>query len=381
VRILLVSAYGLPHIGGVEVIVDELASQLAKRGNEVTHVTSAAGAERGEIDTRYRVQRVRAINTLETRLGVPYPIFGPSLINVLRREIAAADIVHAHGFIYPGTVAAFALAQRAGSKASLVLTEHVGNVPYASTALNAVETAAIRVLGRRVLQRADVAVTYNDRVGDQLVALWPEIERETILNGVDHQLFHPPTDDERRQLRFELGWDDRPRALFVGRPVAKKGFPIAVAAIRGVASRVAMVVAGSERLPRGTPGGIEALGRLSQQRLAQVYRACDILLIPSWGEGFPLVAQEGLASGLPLILAEDPGYAPNLHGAGAAVRIVKEPSEFATALAEIIEDPAVHGQARKAATEHAKSAFSWPRAATEHEDLYRRLIARKAERG
>lgn len=321
------------------------------------------------------------MNALETQLGVPYPIFGPGLFTALRSEIAATDIVHAHGFIYPGTVAAFAVAQRAGPKASLVLTEHVGNVPYDSRALNAIETAAIRILGRRVLQKTDVVVTYNDRVGDQLVALCPEIERETILNGVDHRLFHPPTDDERTQLRSELGWDDRPRALFVGRPVAKKGFPVAVAAILDAAPRVAMVVAGPERLPRGTPGDIEALGQLSHQRLAQVYRACDVLLIPSRGEGFPLVAQEGLASGLPLILAADPGYAPNLHGVGAGVRIVEEPSGFATALAELIKDPAAHGRARKAAAEHAKSAFSWPQAAAEHEGLYRRLIARKSRSG
>jgi D-inositol-3-phosphate glycosyltransferase len=368
-------------MGGVEVVVDELASQLVERGNEVTHVTSAAGAGRRQTDGGYRVVRVPALNMLETRLGVPYPIFGPGLLTALRGQIASADIVHAHGYIYPGTVAAFALAQRAAPTAPLVLTEHVGNVPYDSKALNAVETVAIRILGRRVLQRADVVVTYNDRVSDQLVALWPGIERETILNGVDQRLFHPPTDDERKRLRSELKWDDRPRALFVGRPVAKKGFPAAVAAIRGAGSGIALVVAGSERLPRGTPGGIEVLGRLSHQRLAQVYRACDVLLVPSRGEGFPLVAQEGLASGLPLILAEDLGYAPNLDGVGAGVRNVREPLGFARALTELLQDPAAHEQARKAAAAHAKSAFSWPRAATEYEGLYRRLMTRESQSG
>jgi glycosyltransferase involved in cell wall biosynthesis len=378
VRILLVSAYGLPHIGGIEVIVDELASRLAERGNEVTHVTSAAGARAGETDGLYLVRRVRAANILEERFGVPYPIFGPGLLGALRREIAAADIVHAHGFIYAGTVAAFALARRAKPRPRIVLTEHVGHVAYDSKALNAVERAAIHTLGVRTLRTADVLVTYNDRVRDQLAALRPAVEQETILNGVDHRLFHPPTDDERRRLRSELGWDDRPRALFVGRPVAKKGFPTAVAAVEHGAGQVALTVAGSEELPDGAPPEVEALGRLSRKRLAEVYRACDVLLVPSWGEGFPLVAQEALASGLPLILAEDPGYAPNLIGAGEAIRIVSESSGFAPALSEFIAASATRSRAREAATHHARSAFSWPQAAAKHEEMYRRLMAGEA---
>jgi glycosyltransferase involved in cell wall biosynthesis len=373
VRILLVSAYGLPHIGGVEVIIDELARQLTSRGHEITHVTSSAGAGVDDHDTPYGVLRIHAANLLETRLGVPYPIFAPRLLTLLRREIARADVVHAHGFIYPGTVAAFGIARRAVRPPPLVLTEHVGHVPYDSSLLNAIEGAAIRILGRRTLRRADVVVTYNDRVGDQLSALCPSIERQTILNGVDHQLFRPAAGEERSRLRTELGWDERPRALFVGRPVAKKGFPAAVAAVRDTPNQVVLAVAGSERLPAGTPQGVEALGRLSHRRLAQIYRASDVLLVPSWGEGFPLIAQEGLASGLPLLLAKDPGYGPNLNGAGAALREIEGSGEFAGALTELLTDPTTLTRARAAATAHARSTFSWPRAATEHEDLYRRL--------
>ena len=34
-RILLVSAYGLPHMGGIEVAVDALASEFSGRGHSV----------------------------------------------------------------------------------------------------------------------------------------------------------------------------------------------------------------------------------------------------------------------------------------------------------------------------------------------------------
>jgi glycosyltransferase involved in cell wall biosynthesis len=373
VRILLVSAYALPHIGGVEVIADQLARQLVGRGHDITHITSSAGADEGGADPPYRVLRIAATNRLEPSLGVPYPIFAPRLLPVLRREVARTDLVHAHGYVYASTIAAFELARHAVPPPPLVLTEHVGHVPYRSPLLDKIEAAAVRLLGRRSLRRADAVVTYNDRVAEQLRALCPSIAPLTILNGVDPQLFRPAEEDERKRLRAELGWDERPRVLFVGRPVAKKGFPLAVAAVRAAAADATLAVAGAERLPAGTPPGVEALGRLPHQRLAEVYRASDVLLVPSWGEGFPLIAQEGLASGLPLVLAADPGYAPNLNGAGAAVREIERPDGFARTLAELLADPAALAEASRAARAHAISAFSWPRAATEHERLYRRL--------
>ncbi|CAA9538862.1 MAG: hypothetical protein AVDCRST_MAG30-4524, partial [uncultured Solirubrobacteraceae bacterium] len=112
-RILFLSHYGLPHLGGMEVVIDAAARELARRGHEVTHLTSdAVNATPGEPPAGYRVIRLPALNALETRLGVPYPVFGPALARALRREVARADVVHAHGFLYMPSVAGLAMARR-----------------------------------------------------------------------------------------------------------------------------------------------------------------------------------------------------------------------------------------------------------------------------
>jgi glycosyltransferase involved in cell wall biosynthesis len=184
---------------------------------------------------------------------------------------------------------------------------------------------------------------------------------------------------ERERLRDELGWDDGPRVLFAGRPVAKKGFPIAVRAVEDSdLPALNLVVAGAERLPAGTPALATPLGQLPRERLAQVYRACDAMIVPARGEGFPLAAQEALASGLPLVVADDPGYAPNLVGAGAAVHLVGELSGFGGALDQLLREPEALEAARQAAATHARSAFSWARSADEHEALYEGLLAEPA---
>jgi glycosyltransferase involved in cell wall biosynthesis len=373
VRILLVSAYGLPHMGGIEVAVDALASELSGRGHSVVHVSSSAGAGAESPDTSYTQIRVPALNPLEQRVGVPYPLFSPALITILRHEIRLAAVVHTHGYLYPGSVVSAALSKR-GAPTPLVLTEHVGHVPYDSALLDRIEMVAVRRLGLPVLRRSDAVVTYNDRVARQLIEVCPSISQTTILNGVDTDLYHPVDEAERSRLRAGLGWDDGPRVLFVGRPVAKKGFDDAVGAIveSGI-SGINLVVAGSDRFSAAASERVTTLGRLSRERLAEIYRACDALIVPARGEGFPLSAQEALASGLPALIADDPGYAPNLVGIGSGARLV-EAGGYAAALIGLLEDPASLSEARRSAAEHARKSFSWARAADLHESLYERLL-------
>ena len=375
-KVLFVSAYGLPHMGGIEVAVDTLAAELSRRGHAVTHVTSAAGSGANGPDPGYSQIRVPSLNPLEATLDVPYPMFGPHLLRTLRREIAKADVVHSHGYIYPGSVTAAALCRRTSPPTPLVLTEHVGHVPYDSALIDGIEALAIRTLGLRVLRRAGTVVTYNNRVAEQLAAVCPSISQRTILNGVDTDLFRPA--DERGATappgRARLG-PPAPGPLRRA-PRCQEGIPgCSQCGDDADLSESASPSPDSEKLPAATPEQVTALGLLPRERLAEVYRACDAMIVPARGEGFPLSAQEGLASGLPLLVADDPGYAPNLVGAGPAVRLVGDAAEFPAALTTLLGDPASLREARRAAAAHARKAFSWARASDEHETLYEELIS------
>src|SRR5690242_6497584 len=91
-RILFVSHYALPHLGGIEVAIDAMARELTGRGHEVTYLASdAMRADERDAgpapETPYRVVRVAPFNGIEDRLGVPYPVFGPGLRRALRCEL------------------------------------------------------------------------------------------------------------------------------------------------------------------------------------------------------------------------------------------------------------------------------------------------------
>jgi len=380
-RILFVSHYAVPHVGGMETAIDALARELSRRGHAVTHLASTAGAEaaRTEGDPGYRLVRVPAWNALERRAGVPYPLFAPTLWPALNREVGSADVVHGHGFLYMSTLAALRRARRPGRDGRApvrVLTEHVGHVDYEPEVLDRLERAAIATLGRLAARSAEALVVYNDKVDRELRALGVHAPIHHILNGVDTGRYRPAEPEERAALRRGLGWDERPRALFVGRLVAKKGLDLAVEAARR--AQVPLAVAGSGDARRVAGPGVEVLGALPRERVAELYRAADLLLLPSRGEGFPLTAQEALASGLPVVLGDDPAYAANVAGAAEAVRLVAPDAErVAAAVRELVDDPDRRAAASGDGVRHARRAFSWARAADEHERLYRELGERR----
>jgi glycosyltransferase involved in cell wall biosynthesis len=373
-RVLFVSHYALPHVGGIETSIAAVAGELTGRGHDVAHLASAA-LRPGERDrmapSPYRVVRVPAANALERRLGVPYPVFSPLLLSALRREVARADVVHAHGFLYLSSAVALGFARRAQHRPLRVLTEHVGHVPYPNAALDRAERIAIATLGRGTARRAEAIATYNARVAGELRELAPGALAAHIVNGVDPERFRPPRAGERGRVRGELGWDERPRVVFVGRAVAKKGLRVALeaAALGGGAFDLVVVGPGVDA-PPGAPH-VEALGGISPARLADVYRAADAFVLPSTGEGFPLSAQEAMASGLPIVLGDDAAYSDQVAGAGASVRLVSaDGPAVAAELTALLADSAACRAAGEAAALHARSAFSWQTAADVHERLY-----------
>jgi len=357
------------------VVVDRIARELTARGHEVTHVTSAilrAGESRLSEPPPYEVIRLPALNILE-RAGLQYPIFEPiSLLRTLRRVCGSADVVHAHGMLYIGSVAALSLARRS-SDAVRVLTEHSGMVRYSRAALNLVEKAAVGTIGRTTLRVAEGIVVVGTRVEKEMreAASVPVVR---IENGVDLERFRPADSEERRRLRAELGWDAQPRVLFVGRLVERKGAPLAIAAAK-LSGRFRLTIAGPGS--GSTDGSYEHLGVPDDETLAKIYRAADAFLLPSHGEGgFPLTAREAMASGLPVILLDDATYRAALDPALAGVRFVQpEPRAIADAIAGVL---ALADPARNEVAAYAREHFRWSHAVDEHLRFYERLRSQRS---
>lgn len=158
---------------------------------------------------------------------------------------------------------------------------------------------------------------------------------------------------------------DPPRLLFVGRDFFRKGGEIVVSALeqlrREYSSGVRLTVAGPDKwpLPGGVPEGVDFLGDLPTAEVARLYREHDLFVMPSRFEAFGIVFREALANGLPVV-ARDEFAMPEIVEPGKNGALVKgeDPSELASAVVSVLEDPEIRRFTAWAAAEQ-REMFSW----------------------
>lgn len=371
-HVLLVSHYTLPHIGGIEVLVDQLGARLQEHGHAVTIVSSDAGGPREETRERLRIWRVPAWNILERRLHVPYPLFAPSLIPTLARAVRDADVVHVHGLLYLSSLCALWWAWWLDKP--LVLTEHVGFVPYRNPLLAAAERLALTVAGWLFFHRADAVITYNSAVEKWVKRRTPHPERlHFIRNGIDLELFRPASSEERETARRRLGLDpSRPLALFVGRFVEKKGIDTLLDAADGSFD---LLLCGSGTLPaKQVKPAVRVLRDVPREQMPMVYQAADVFVLPSCGEGFPVAMMEAMASGLPVVAARDPAYDAY---ATELEMLQTEPDAVSirAALAELMANAGERARRGEAARARAVAEFGLAVSVARHLEVYEEASA------
>jgi glycosyltransferase involved in cell wall biosynthesis len=95
---------------------------------------------------------------------------------------------------------------------------------------------------------------------------------------------------------------------------------------------------------------------LRGEALAEAYANMDLFVFPSHTDTFGNVVLEALSSGVPAIVTPDGGPC-TIARDGQTGRIATD-ADFASAVAQVLADPAQHAQMRQAARAYALTA-SW----------------------
>lgn len=354
-HILLVSNYAPPYSGGIQFVMDSLMKEWGKRGHHVSLIACDTGIPTGITERNgVTLYGVRAWNGLE-RHSIPFPVFQPiALWRTLRDVLPKVDAVHLHGMLYQNCALAAWMAHRAGLP--VILTEHVGAVAYRQALVRWVQAAAIQTVGRWTSRHANVVTVLNQRVFDEMRAITPEKTPVVkIMNGVDAAQFYPATPTERTRLRQAWGFD-RPTALFVGRLSEKKGVPLFVEAAQQLPD-IACVVCGKDT-EQLQSDAVRVVGLVDRDRLRQLYQAADVLVLPSEGEGFPLVVQEAMSCGLPVIVTDNPENREYLDET-VAVFTHRDPISIANDIRALLQHPSRRQHMAEAAHRHARHVFDW----------------------
>jgi D-inositol-3-phosphate glycosyltransferase len=313
-RVLVVSPYIMPHCGGMEVLVDQEVQSLARAGHAVVLVGSNAsnvGREEGPTyGPTVKVVKVPAWNGLEQPYQIPWVLFSPKLIPVLWRYVQWCDVVHVHGFLSLASLVALVFSWLMNKPSTL--TEHIGVAWYSSLFKRMIQWSAIYSIGAICVRLANRCFAHHDRIVALLRQMaGPNSVVKYFPNPLLSGFLRPPTELERRRARESLGWTpDRPKVLFVGRLVVRKGIDLLLSAKNEEFDLIFCGPGNPLILGNYRNNGITYFPACARHELIRLYHAADLLAVPSRSEGgLVLVAQEALLCGLPVLLGDDSGLA------------------------------------------------------------------------
>ena len=383
-KIAMVSHYFGSHRGGIEIVAEKLFAEFAKRGETVVWI-AADVTPPPESSGSTRTVPIRVFNTVEEKTGIPLPIPRLSEISKLRREVADADVVILQDCLYVSNILAYLFAKF--RHIPVIVIQHLGFVPYNNALLNAAVKLGNRLVTRRLLSNAEQVVFISETTKSFFDRLFYKTPPELIFNGVDPVLYRTLQHGENKSaFRALYGLpEDCPVILFVGRFVEKKGLP-AMQRMVGLCPKWTWVFAGWGPLdPRyWNADNARVFSDLQGESLAALYRACDVLVLPSIGEGFPLVIQEALASGLGVVcgdetLRADAAMEPFVR----SVPVCRNDNErtarqFVAAIQEFINSDETTPEKSKARRVFAMSHYSWSRSAERYLEIAKRLVPQAA---
>ncbi|GAA1251592.1 D-inositol-3-phosphate glycosyltransferase [Prauserella halophila] len=376
---------GTGDAGGMNVYIAQTAQEMARRGVQVEVFTRATSSDQppvAELAPGVLVRHIPA-GPFEPLSRGELPAQLCAFTNgVLRTEAAHEpgyyDLIHSHYWL-SGQVGWLAR-ERWG--VPLVHTAHtLARVKNAALAEGDTPEPRTRVIGeQQVVDEADQLIVNTGVEAEQLVDLYDAAPRavRTVSPGVDLERFRPGSQAQSRRI---LGLSDDAVVLaFAGRIQPLKAPDVLLrAAAELVAqrpelrSRLVVLVAGG---PSGTgleqPESLKALAAdlgiaeltrflppQSGDGLVDVYRAADVVAVPSHNESFGLVALEAQACGTPVVAASVGGLPVAVdHGTSGLLVESHRAPEWADALADAAlrrRDALAEGAVR-----HAQR-FSWQR--------------------
>lgn len=332
--------------GGTGAHVRMLADGLAGRGVAVTVAgPSAVGA-------RLAFSAVPGVSFAAVEIGDrPRPRDLASILRLRGLLAGSADIVHAHG-LRAGALTLLGLAfVRGGRRPAAVVTVH--NAPPSGAGAPAL---VYRLLERLVARRADLVLCVSPDLEARLRAAGGRRVARAVIAAPE-----TPPGPPALPLEVPRGVPEaRPVVLGAGRLAPQKGFGVlleAAATWRDLDPVPLVVIAGDgplgEELRASAAAlGVDAVFAGHRDDVPALLTVAAVFVLPSRWEGQPLVLQEALRTGAPVV-ATRAGGIPDLVGDAALLVPPGDAPALAAAVRSVLTDPLLAAALRVAAASRA----------------------------
>jgi glycosyltransferase involved in cell wall biosynthesis len=225
---------------------------------------------------------------------------------------------------------------------------------------------------------------------ERVTAVYPGGVRSLQAIGIPHAVYIPnglDADPFRQRTKRSDAQAPDGGVLFVGRLEAEKRVDLLISAIsrlRQDGMSVTLHVVGegglrtalralAEKL--GLTDSIAFLGSVPRHRMPDVYRKAACLVLPSAGEGFPLVLLEAWASGMPVVATRVGGLAELCqHEEDALLVPPDDVAAISEALRRVLTDRQLAKRLGAAGRARVLAEFTWDRVTRLYAELYHEVL-------
>ena len=369
-RIGIVTQSYYPKPGGVTEVVHYSARELRLLGHQVTIVTTNySGRDETSPGVR-RIGRNALVPVNGAWVNVTIALrMREKLERIFREE--NFDIIQTHCPLVPTLPLATLGAVRSDQK--IVGTFH------AAAESNALYRIFRNVLERRA-RKLDARIAVSEPA-HTFASLYFPGRYEIVPNGIDCERFNPSVSPIEEPDEGSI------RILYVGRMDQRKGVPYLMKAIplaqKRLGARIELLLVGEGRLrssffprPLRLHGAeIRAVGRVDPELLPRYYRSADIFCSPATGrESFGIVLLEAMASGVPVIASDIPGYRRVIsHEIDGLLTNPKDPDALAEAIVALGSSRSFRRELGSSGRKKALQ-YDWPIIAKRLEKIFLRTL-------
>jgi len=376
-RVALCTDYFYPHVGGVQSHVAGLASELERRGHEVTILAKQVKTKLSNDSLQILSKR---IIYLEPVFPVPIILIPPKLAEV--REVIRKgrfDIVHAHHAFTPTSLLSISAAEKL--RIPSILTNHT--IFLASNAKYVwVPASYILYPYRRYINKASL-ITAVSRAAAKFIGHFTEEKKIVVVpNGVDVERFASTEKDTPPYL------SEKPIILYVGRLAYRKGLQVLVSAMPFVLKEfpyAKLLIVGEGYMKclvrmliksLDLDGKVKLLGFIPDEKLPDLYGLSSLFVLPSlYCESFGITLLEAMASGKPVV-ASNVGGIPEVVRDGITGLLFRrgDAYDLACNIIKVLSDHNLAESLAFNAKELVKKRCSWSAVAGKMEDIYEKTL-------
>lgn len=373
-KVVVVTLFFPSHGGGLEKVAENLAVKLTRLGFFITWISSDIDKTPSTPSGNIEFVSAPTTNFVENLTQLPYPLWSPRILPSMWREIGNADIVHIHEHLYFPSLLAFLIARLRNRP--VVITQHMGSLSLGSNLATIAYEAGARVLGFIVFPFVNQIVFISKNVM-RFFGKDGSKNARLIFNGVDISVFHDIPTNERALMRGKLGLPiDKKIVLFVGRFVRKKGIHRIIALSKLFPTVTFVFVGSGPEAPNEAIGNVIVIGRVEHDRLVHYYQAADLFLLPSSGEGMPLVVQEALCCGTGVLSTDEVASACPESSHLIRTRPVPRSNDdidgWQKALGDALDD-IQYIEERAYRSDTARSLWSWNKCSSDYAALFHEI--------